>query len=461
MNIKLDNKIIMQDVSGKNLTFNIDVDLFNKSFKFYCNDWGAVKELELNYLDIKKQFDEGSVSIESFVSDTNLNLFVVHYLYDLTKLLQKNKIDSEKFIIKTFEILKEYSIYTKINPDYEPFWIYYEMYFNFYRLYNRYDLILELIYTYNTPFDFSLIHDLEYNLKIKVLNAELLLNYLKVNSSLNQIVKIKLIDYKIYIDKILCEVYLDNYSFYSAFFGENKSISEINKEFPNKYIISRLRDTAKSHQTKREDSFEFLKNNNEKPIIKKYNQVLNQYKTDFSEKCVKKLWNKGQIWLSYDENPLSYINGNYSFFYFIENSIRLIFLSIIFSNQDDFRTSIGLPKIGQGWVSETNLFNTINNYFDKIKVIQHASPICLGRQHLDIYLPELKIAIEYQGKQHSEPITFFGGVEGHQKTIERDERKKKLCAENECLLLFVYPETKIDEFIIELNKAILSLKKSK
>jgi hypothetical protein len=459
MNIKLNNKLTMPDVSGKNLTFNINVDLFDKSFKFYFNDWGAVKELELNYLNIKKQFDEGHVSLESFVSDINLNLFVVHYLYDLTKLLQKNKIDSEKFITKSFEILKEYSIYTKKNPDYEPMWIYYEMYFNFYRLYNRYDLVLELIYTYNTPFDFSLIHDLEYNLNIKVLNAELLLRYLKINSSLNQIVKIKLIDYKVYIDKILSEIYLDNNSFYSSFFGEKKSITEINKEFPNKYIISGVGHSAEYRQTRREDSFEFLKNNNEKTYIKKYSKVLNQYKTDFSGKCLKRLWNNGQIWLSYDENPLSYINGNYSFLYFIENSFRLIFLSIVFSNQDNFRTSIGLPKIGQGWVSETNLFNSINSYFDNIEVIQHASPKWLGRQHLDIYLKELNIGIEYQGKQHSEPIDFFGGIEGHAKTVERDERKKTLCIENNCNLLFVYPDTNIDKFIIELEKIIHELTK--
>ena len=80
-------------------------------------------------------------------------------LYDLTKSLQQNKIDSDKFISKTFEILKEYSIHTKNNPNYEPMWIYYEMYFNFYRLHNRYDLVLEMLYTYNTPFDFSVLKE--------------------------------------------------------------------------------------------------------------------------------------------------------------------------------------------------------------------------------------------------------------------------------------------------------------
>lgn len=145
----------------------------------------------------------------------------------------------------------------------------------------------------------------------------------------------------------------------------------------------------------------------------------------------------------------------------VEKAICSHCSNLVRDAENFLRISYGSKKVGEGWISETELYYKLKTYFKDHVVLQHASPEWLGRQHLDIYLPELKIAIEYQGKQHSEPITFFGGVEGHQKTIERDERKKKLCAENDCLLLFVYPETKIDEFIIELNKTILSLKKSK
>lgn len=100
-----------------------------------------------------------------------------------------------------------------------------------------------------------------------------------------------------------------------------------------------------------------------------------------------------------------------------------------------------MPKIGEGWISETDLFYKISNHFINEKVIHHGSPIWLGRQHLDIYFPELNIAIEYQGEQHYKAIDYFGGQEALEKTIERDERderKKLLCEKNNCFLIYVY-----------------------
>ena len=122
------------------------------------------------------------------------------------------------------------------------------------------------------------------------------------------------------------------------------------------------------------------------------------------------------------------------------------------------RSNKGLPKIGEGWISETTLFYLVKQKFDQYEVIQHASPKWLGRQHLDIYFSNLNIGIEYQGKQHNEPVNFFGGEEAHLKTLERDDRKKKLCYENNCTLLFVYPETITEDFLKELE-IIVSLRK--
>lgn len=60
----------------------------------------------------------------------------------------------------------------------------------------------------------------------------------------------------------------------------------------------------------------------------------------------------------------------------------------------------------------------------------------LGKQHLDFYIPEKRIAIECQGIQHFEPVDFFGGKEGFINRLERDKRKKKLCEENNVSLLY-------------------------
>lgn len=62
-----------------------------------------------------------------------------------------------------------------------------------------------------------------------------------------------------------------------------------------------------------------------------------------------------------------------------------------------------------------------------------------GRMSFDFYLPQLKIAIEYQGRQHFEKVEIFGGEEGLILTKERDEYKKKVCKENDIQLVYFLP----------------------
>lgn len=115
--------------------------------------------------------------------------------------------------------------------------------------------------------------------------------------------------------------------------------------------------------------------------------------------------------------------------------------------EDAFREEIGMPKVGEGWISETELFYRISDYFKEDEVIHHASPKWLGRQHLDIYLPKLNIAIEYQGAQHYEPIEFFGGQEAFERTVERDKRKKQICEKHKCLLIYADKGYDLEEII--------------
>ncbi|MDO5110031.1 MAG: hypothetical protein Q4D59_08895, partial [Erysipelotrichaceae bacterium] len=55
------------------------------------------------------------------------------------------------------------------------------------------------------------------------------------------------------------------------------------------------------------------------------------------------------------------------------------------------------------------------------------TPDFLYNQRLDIYIPSRNTAIEYQGKQHYEPVEFFGGEEGNRRNKERDFRKRRRC----------------------------------
>lgn len=55
----------------------------------------------------------------------------------------------------------------------------------------------------------------------------------------------------------------------------------------------------------------------------------------------------------------------------------------------------------------------------------------------DIFISGLNIAIEYQGKQHYEPVEFFGGEEAFHDLQKRDREKAQLSKENGIKLIYI------------------------
>ena len=115
-----------------------------------------------------------------------------------------------------------------------------------------------------------------------------------------------------------------------------------------------------------------------------------------------------------------------------------------------FRKHSGVPSIGEGWVSETHLYYEIKNALT-CKVIQHGKPKWLGRQHFDIWIPSLNVAIEYQGTQHDKPIKFFGGEKGFEENQKRDDRKKQLCKKNNIKLIEVREGYNLNEVLNQIE----------
>lgn len=106
--------------------------------------------------------------------------------------------------------------------------------------------------------------------------------------------------------------------------------------------------------------------------------------------------------------------------------------------ENQYRLDKGFNIVGS-LVNESILFKKIKEHFKEYRVISQGSPSWLSPQRLDIYFPDLNIAIEYQGAQHFKPIEYYGGIEGFKRTIERDNRKRYLCKRNKCQLLEVLP----------------------
>ena len=132
--------------------------------------------------------------------------------------------------------------------------------------------------------------------------------------------------------------------------------------------------------------------------------------------------------------------------------------TVVRNAENAIRESEELPQIGETWISETVLFKQIEIIFYDTPVLQHSSPSFLGRQHYDVYLPDYKIALEYQGIQHFTPVSIFGGEKGYKKNIERDRYKKQLSKKNGVCLIEVLPDYDIKSLIAEIAIKINNLK---
>lgn len=138
----------------------------------------------------------------------------------------------------------------------------------------------------------------------------------------------------------------------------------------------------------------------------------------------------------------------------VEHAVLEQLRVLLIAAEDAYRESIGVPKIGEGWISETALFYKIKEHYKYYKVVQHGRPKWLGKQHFDIYFPENNIAIEYQGIQHYQAVDYFGGEEGLASNQERDERKRGLCKKHSCKLICVNEGYKFDDVITSIDNAL-------
>jgi len=99
--------------------------------------------------------------------------------------------------------------------------------------------------------------------------------------------------------------------------------------------------------------------------------------------------------------------------------------------------SVGELKI-LNYLEEKNIDYVYNNSFEDCKLIK--------KLRFDFYLPEKNIFIEFDGEQHFKPIEKFGGLEGFNETLERDNVKNEWCKRNNKQLLRIkYNENVVDK----------------
>ena len=103
--------------------------------------------------------------------------------------------------------------------------------------------------------------------------------------------------------------------------------------------------------------------------------------------------------------------------------------------------TIEYHKTKNRWKSEELMYESVKKVFSRNEVVHQHRPYFLhtrnGQMSYDVFVYGEKIAFEYQGKQHFEPVEYFGGKEHFEEQRKRDELKLKLSKENGIILIYV------------------------
>ena len=98
-------------------------------------------------------------------------------------------------------------------------------------------------------------------------------------------------------------------------------------------------------------------------------------------------------------------------------------------------------KTENKWKSEELVFEYTKKLFNKHQVIYQHRPYFLrtqnGQMSYDVFVCGENIAIEYQGKQHFEPVEFFGGQKHFEEQRKRDELKRERSEQNDVILICI------------------------
>jgi len=92
-----------------------------------------------------------------------------------------------------------------------------------------------------------------------------------------------------------------------------------------------------------------------------------------------------------------------------------------------YRQQQGLPAKGEGWLQQTYLAKCVRGVLAGCEIVLEARPRWLGRQRLDMFVPTLNLAIEYQGEQHYLPLDHLGAEQGLKDRQALDKAKREAC----------------------------------
>jgi hypothetical protein len=107
------------------------------------------------------------------------------------------------------------------------------------------------------------------------------------------------------------------------------------------------------------------------------------------------------------------------------------------------RQRMGFHQKGKP-IREQVLYETVCGIFGGGNVIRRYRGKELEGLELDIYVPSLRLGIEYQGQQHTNELRHWHGKRGFEMQLQRDARKRLICKDLGIRLLYFGPDDGID-----------------
>jgi len=117
--------------------------------------------------------------------------------------------------------------------------------------------------------------------------------------------------------------------------------------------------------------------------------------------------------------------------------------------ESEVREKFGQKRVGAAWTSEAILYNIVCVLLPNRKILRHYRPEFLEGLELDIFIPDLRVGIEYQGIQHYEPTSHWGGEDAFHRLKIRDSRKKQLCRQASLNLIYFRYDEDVSNQIVE------------
>jgi len=137
-------------------------------------------------------------------------------------------------------------------------------------------------------------------------------------------------------------------------------------------------------------------------------------------------------------NNFKKVHGNQYDYSLLNNTTNLnSLIPIICSKHGEFLQTKSNHLQGHGCpkCSESKGERKVREFLEENNINYSQEVKLFDNYRFDFYLEDLNTVIEYDGKQHYEPIGYFGGLEGFLKTQECDKIKTDYCIKNDIRII--------------------------